>query len=204
MRSYLMRSILAWLILSLLVLGCSQPPTTAKVIQVIDGDTVVIEGGYRVRYIGTDTPERGEPYYHEAWRANRNLVGGRVVRLESDITDKDKYGRLLRYVYVNGTFVNQELVRLGYARVYPKGVFPDNKYYELLNEAEAEAKAEGRGIWQQEHPGSFLKQSNPYPQHPSKESGGQTNQQDGPHRYRLDTGGRQPNHRWQTNALNPS
>ena len=152
MSSYLMRFILAWLVFSLLVLGCSQSPATAKVVQVIDGDTVVIEGGYWLRYIGIDTPEKGEPYYHEAWRANRDLVGGQVVRLESDVTDKDKYGRLLRYIYVDGTFVNQELVRLGYARVYPKGTFPDNKYYELLKEAEAEAEAEGRGIWQQERP----------------------------------------------------
>ena len=70
--------------------------------------------------------------------------------MESDITDRDKYDRLLRYVYVDSTFVNLELVSMGYARVYPKNTFPDNKYYELLKKAEVEAKEEERGIWQRQ------------------------------------------------------
>ena len=91
-----------------LLVGCSAPPETAKVIQVIDGDTITVEGGYRVRYIGIDTPETHpvpEAYGTEAWQVNRQLVAGREVRLEQDKSNTDKYGRLLRYVYVDDVFV---------------------------------------------------------------------------------------------------
>ena len=128
--------------------GCSAPPETAKVIQVIDGDTVTVEGGYRVRYIGIDTPEIHpvpEAYGTEAWQVNRQLVEGKEVRLERDVSETDKYGRLLRYVYVDDVLVNAELVRLGLAeaKAYP----PDIKYQDYLEEMEAEARKAGRGIW---------------------------------------------------------
>ena len=135
------------LTLVLFLVGCATTPETAKVVKVIDGDTIVIEGRYHVRYIGIDTPEMGEPYYEEAKQANEGLVGGKVVRLERDVSERDKYGRLLRYVYVDGVFVNAELVRQGYARVYPYERFPDVKYYDLLKQAEEEAKEGRRGIW---------------------------------------------------------
>jgi micrococcal nuclease len=130
------------------VSGCLAPPTTAKVTRVIDGDTIVIEGGYRVRYIGIDTPEtypEVEAFGIEAWQANRSLVEGQEVRLEKDMSETDKYDRLLRYVYVGDTFVNAELVRRGLARAeaYP----PDTKYQDYLGELEAEAKAAGLGMW---------------------------------------------------------
>ncbi len=137
------------LIAILFLPSCAHIPEEARVTKVIDGDTIVIEGGYKVRYIGIDTPERGEPYYEEAKRANRELVGGKIVRLKEDEKGegKDRYGRLLRYVYVDSLFVNAELVRQGYARVYPKSRFPEIEHYNLLKQAEAEAKREGRGIW---------------------------------------------------------
>jgi len=140
------------IVLSLLILllsGCASTPKEAKAVQVIDGDTIVIEGGYHVRYIGIDTPEKDEPYYEEAKQYNQGLVDGKVVRLEKDEEGegKDKYGRLLRYVYVDDIFVNAELVRKGYARVYPKGLFPEMEHYDLLKEAEEEAKGAGRGMW---------------------------------------------------------
>jgi micrococcal nuclease len=118
------------------------------VTRVVDGDTVVIEGGYRVRYIGIDTPEvrpEPEPFGIEALEANRRLVEGRAVRLERDVSETDKYDRLLRYVYVDGIFVNADLVRQGlaYARAYP----PDTGFQEHLEAMEAEARREGRGIW---------------------------------------------------------
>lgn len=147
-----LKSIFFLLVILLIILlplsvACVGVPTTARVIEVIDGDTIVIEGGYRVRYIGIDTPEKGEPYYSEARQANQRLVQGKKVRLEKDVSDMDKYGRLLRYVYVNSTFVNAELVRQGYARAhaYP----PDTKYQFYLEAAEREARQEGKGIWQQ-------------------------------------------------------
>ena len=118
------------------------------VTRVIDGDTIVIQGGYRVRYIGIDTPEihpETEAFGIKAWQANRQLVEGKQVRLERDVSETDKYGRLLRYVYVDDTMVNAELVRQGLARV--KAYPPDTKYQGYLEELEAEAKSEGRGMW---------------------------------------------------------
>lgn len=135
------------LFLLLLISGCTSPPDTALVIQVIDGDTIVIEGGYRVRYIGIDTPEihpQREAYGMEALEANQELVEGKIVRLERDVSQTDN-GRLLRYVWVDGIFVNAELVRLGLAeaKAYP----PDIKRQEDLEQLETEAREEGRGMW---------------------------------------------------------
>jgi len=132
----------------LLFIGCNAPPETAKVIQVIDGDTITIEGGYRVRYIGIDTPEIYpvlETYGTEAWQANRKLVEGKEVRLERDVSETDKYGRLLRYVYVDNVLVNAELVRLGLAEV--KAYPPDTKYQDFLEQMKTEAREAGRGMW---------------------------------------------------------
>jgi len=129
----------------LLPLACQQPPGVAKVTQVIDGDTIVIEGGYHVRYIGVDAPEKDESYYLEAKQANEELVEGKRVRLEKDISNKDKYGRLLRYVYADGTFVNAEMVRQGYACA--KAYLPDVKYQVYLEAMEKEARQERRGSW---------------------------------------------------------
>jgi len=131
-----------------LVSGCFSPPATARVTRVIDGDTIIIEGGYRVRYIGIDTPEtypEVEAFGIEAWQANRSLVEGKEVRLEKDVSETDKYDRLLRYVYVGDIFVNAELVRQGLARAraYP----PDTMYQDSLEEMEAEARGAGRGMW---------------------------------------------------------
>ncbi len=130
------------------LIACISPPETAVVTRVIDGDTVVIDTGQRVRYIGIDTPEvypQPEAGGMEAWQANRKLVEGKKVRLERDVSDTDKYGRLLRYVYVNDTLVNAELVRLGLAeaRAYP----PDTEYQDLLEQLETEARQVGRGMW---------------------------------------------------------
>ncbi len=141
-----------WLLAIILILlplyGCTSPPESARVTRVIDGDTIAIEGGYRVRYIGIDTPEihpETEAFGIEAWQANRQLVEGKLVRLERDISETDKYNRLLRYVYVDDTMVNAELVRQGLAQV--KAYPPDTKYQDYLEALEAEAKSEGRGMW---------------------------------------------------------
>jgi len=112
---------------------------------VIDGDTIVIRGGERVRYIGIDTPERDEPYGRLATEANWGLVGGRLVRLETDVSDRDRYGRLLRYVYVRDIFVQAEMVRRGLARV--KAYPPDTRHHQELSALEQEAKEAGLGIW---------------------------------------------------------
>ena len=126
----------------------------AQVINVVDGDTidVQIDGAeYRIRYILIDTPEthhptKGEePFGPEATEANRVLVEGRIVKLEKDVSETDQYDRLLRYVYVNDTMVNEELLRQGLAKVvtFP----PDVKYVDRFLAVQAEAQAAERGIW---------------------------------------------------------
>lgn len=131
----------------LLLLACTPPSEMAKVIRVIDGDTIIIEGGYHVRYIGIDAPEENELYYLEAKQTNKDLVEGKKIRLEKDISDNDRYGRKLRYVYVNDTLVSAELVRQGYA--YAKGYPPDTKYQAYLEAMEIEARQAKKGIWKQ-------------------------------------------------------
>jgi micrococcal nuclease len=143
-----LRSVFAIVLLlavSLLPLACREPSDTAKVTRVIDGDTIIIEGGYHVRYIGIDAPESGEFYYLEAKQINEGLVAGKNVRLERDISDKDSYGRLLRYVYIGDDFANAEIVRQGcaWAVAYP----PDVKYQIYLEAMEKEARQSKRGVW---------------------------------------------------------
>ncbi len=114
----------------------------------IDGDTITIEGGYRVRYIGIDAPEihpNLEAFGIEAWQANRRSVEGKEVHLERDVSDTDKYDRLLRYVFMGDTFVNAELVKQGLARA--KAYPPDTKYQDYLEQMEAEARKASRGMW---------------------------------------------------------
>jgi micrococcal nuclease len=144
--SFRSRFVIALLLAFLLLpLACRVPSDTTTVTRVIDGDTVVVEGGYHVRYIGIDAPESGEFYYLESKQINEGLVAGKSVRLERDISDKDSYGRLLRYVYVGDEFVNAEMVRQGcaWAIAYP----PDIKYQVYLEAIEKEARQSRRGIW---------------------------------------------------------
>jgi len=122
-----------------------------KVIRVIDGDTIEIEGGEKVRYIGIDTPETVDPrkpvqcFGVEASKKNKELVEGKMVRLENDITDRDKYNRLLRYIWVGDTFVNLELVKQGFAYSYTYP--PDIKYQDQFVKAQQEAREAKRGLW---------------------------------------------------------
>src|SRR3989344_1209308 len=83
------------------------------VYNIVDGDTLDIELG-RVRLSGINTPETGECYYEEAKEKLKELVLQQEVFLETDMTDIDKYGRFLRYIYTNSTFVNGYLVQEGY------------------------------------------------------------------------------------------
>ena len=141
------------LLFLLLATACTAP-TAPLVTKVIDGDTIEVNIAgtiYKVRYIGIDTPELDDtrPQFaataQEATRLNKQLVAGKAVQLEKDVSETDKYGRLLRYIFIGDTFVNAELVRQGlaWAKPYP----PDTKYQDYLEEMEAEAKQNGRGIW---------------------------------------------------------
>jgi len=124
---------------------------TYLVTKVIDGDTIQLENGRKVRYIGIDTPETVHPnkpiqcFGKEASNKNKELVYGKRVRLEKDISDRDKYGRLLRYVYVDDIFVNLELVEQGYATVYTYP--PDVKYQDKFLAAQRRAIKNNRGLW---------------------------------------------------------
>jgi micrococcal nuclease len=129
----------------------SSDTTIGRVVRVIDGDTVVLNNGEHVRYLGIDTPEIGrngkpsECFAEEAAEKNSALVLGRDVRLIADKEDRDRYGRLLRFVEVDGINVNIALVEGGYAtRVY---VPPNNALQETLRDAEASAKVFARGLW---------------------------------------------------------
>jgi micrococcal nuclease len=134
--------------------------TEARVVDVVDGDTIKVDVDgqvYTVRYIGIDTPETVHPDEPVEWmgpeasEANRKLVEGQTVYLEMDVSETDRYGRLLRYVYLaDGLFVNAELVRLGYAHAvtFP----PDVKYQDLLLEMQREAREAGRGLWASPQP----------------------------------------------------
>jgi endonuclease YncB( thermonuclease family) len=126
----------------------------ARVIRVIDGDTIEVnvEGViHKVRYIGIDTPETVDPsepvecFGKEASDKNSELVEGKIVRLEKDVSETDIYGRLLRYVWVGDIFVNDYLVRQGYAYAYTYP--PDVKYAEQFAEAQREARENNRGLW---------------------------------------------------------
>jgi len=145
-----MKRLLALLLIAAILLLSCAPVTEGqvRVVRVIDGDTIEIAGGAHVRYIGIDTPEtypETELYGPEAKTKNIELVEGKLVTLEKDVSDTDRYGRLLRYVYVDGVFVNGELVRLGHAEAvsYP----PDTRYQWQLEQLEEEAKAAKLGIW---------------------------------------------------------
>jgi endonuclease YncB( thermonuclease family) len=122
------------------------------VTEVIDGDTIVIEGSdNHVRYLDIDAPEilhedsPGDPLGKEATNLNKSLVLGKKAKLEFDKGKFDAYGRDLAYVYADGIFVNQELVRNGLARTLI--IKPNGKYANIIYEAENEAKRERRCIW---------------------------------------------------------
>lgn len=115
------------------------------VLHVIDGDTIILRDGRRVRYIGVDTPERGDPRLggaaQQATEANRRLVAGKPLRLELDVQAMDAYGRLLAYVWASDVFVNAELLREGYARLL---TIPPNVRYLAELRAAAAAGAQNR------------------------------------------------------------
>ena len=131
----------------------------ALVKRVIDGDTIELESGQKVRYIGIDTPELHHPqksvqcFGEEAKKMNQDLVEGKTVVLEKDISEVDKYGRLLRYVFLadpknssaSGLFINQYLVEEGYASAatFP----PDVKYAELFRQKQQVARINNKGLW---------------------------------------------------------
>ena len=117
-----------------------------RVSDVIDGDTIRIGDNKIVRLIGINAPEINEPCYSESKSELEELVEHKKVRLEKDVKDKDGYGRLLRYVYIDDLFVNSEMIRLGLARF--EEIEPNNKYSSLFLDLENKARKAGRCIWE--------------------------------------------------------
>ncbi|MDP3758718.1 MAG: thermonuclease family protein [Candidatus Daviesbacteria bacterium] len=126
------------------------------VTKVVDGDTIVVSGGQTVRFIGIDTPETVDPrrsvgcFGKEASKKVKELLFEKEVILQKDVSETDKYKRLLRYIFLplpsgQTLFVNDYLVREGFAKVltFP----PDVKYNEQFRQAETEAKESSRGLW---------------------------------------------------------
>ena len=137
------------------------PTERATVVRIVDGDTIVVDRGHgkeKVRYIGIDTPESVKPdtpvefMGKEATEANAALVDGQTVLLETDVSDTDDYGRLLRYVWIEDPqrpdgllLVNLALVAHGFANAatFP----PDVRYADVFRQAERAARAQGLGLW---------------------------------------------------------
>ena len=132
----------------------------AELVRVVDGDTIVVRiegesGQETVRLIGIDTPETKKPnapvqcYGKEATAFTTNLLSGKRIWLEPDTSNRDQYGRLLRYVWVeNGTsylFANEDIVSLGYGTAgdYP----PDTRYHDRLFAALDRARSQELGMW---------------------------------------------------------
>lgn len=119
-----------------------------RVSQVVDGDTIVLNSGEAVRYIGIDTPEKDEAFYDDATQANRELVQGKRLTLEYDIDKRDRYGRVLAYVWVDTILVNAELIHRGLASVYT--FLPNLKHRDRFVLEQKQARQRGTGIWSKE------------------------------------------------------
>ena len=141
--------LLALIILLLFNLTYANDLVTVK--RVIDGDTLLLSNRERVRLIGVDTPETKHPqkpverFGKEAYLFTKRMVEGKEVRLEFDWQKRDKYGRLLAYVYLtDGTFLNAEIIKQGYGFAYTRFPF---KYLEEFRKYEREARDNKRGLW---------------------------------------------------------
>lgn len=123
----------------------------AIVKRVVDGDTIELNDGRKVRYIGVDTPELHHPtkgvqcFGKEAMEKNKELVEGKEIKMKKDVSETDRYKRLLRYIWVGDIFVNEYLAREGYAfqATFP----PDVKYVDLFRKAAEEARLKNKGLW---------------------------------------------------------
>lgn len=125
--------------------------SSAQVRRVVDGDTIELADGRTVRYIGVDTPETKHPnktvecYGLEAEKQNTLLVMGKTVVLERDVSETDRYGRLLRYVWVDGQQVNWQLVANGYA--FAKSYPPDIANQDAFIQGQRLAQKNQLGLW---------------------------------------------------------
>ena len=147
------RSLILTTLLLFLSISCSNPQILICT-RVVDGDTIILNNDVKVRLIGIDTPETKHPkkpveyFAKEATAFTNRMVSGKVVKLKYDQPRRDKYGRLLAYVYlVDGTFLNAEIIKQGYG--YADTRFPF-KYMEEFRQNEKETREAKRGLWAEE------------------------------------------------------
>lgn len=129
------------------VQGAKKPTIlSGKVVKVLSGDTALLADGKKLRYVGIRAPQPKERGYEQALAFHRKLVQGKFVNILFDAKPKDDDGTLLAFVFINQlTFVNAELVRLGYAKAYPQP--PNIKYQLLFERLEERARTRQLGIW---------------------------------------------------------
>ena len=127
----------------------SSSDRVVTVTRVIDGDTVdVCCPEARVRLLGVDSPERDEPLYDEATALAEQLADGQSVRLEKRVEEADRYGRLLRHIFVDETHVNREMVSAGLATAYEFSLELNPCYVAELRADQAAAQSAGLGMWE--------------------------------------------------------
>lgn len=126
-------------------------PNEVLVTRIVDGDTIELKGGQKVRLIGVDTPETVDPrkpvqcFGVAAKDFTTSLLENQWVRLESDVSTKDRYGRTLAYVWRDDVMVNDTLLKEGYAKLLT--VPPDVKYVEQFKQSEQSARVQQKGLW---------------------------------------------------------
>jgi len=149
-----MKKLLFIIIIAIVLSGCYESDYSNynfKVVYIYDGDTVKLSNGEKVRYIGIDTPEMNynnppaEYFAQEAKEYNAKLVLGKKVKLEFDVVKRDKYGRLLAYVYIDGKHISQDMIERGFAKVLM--IPPNLKFADYFLTLQNLAKEEKRGIW---------------------------------------------------------
>ncbi len=113
--------------------------------RVIDGDTFDISTGERIRMIGIDTPERGKDFYNEAKDRLEELIGDKEVVLVKDVSETDRYGRLLRHVYYEDVWINRQMIDEGFAKfvTFP----PDVMHVDDFQKSQNNAREKGIGLW---------------------------------------------------------
>lgn len=126
----------------------SDKGTYVLVTEVTDGDTIVIQGGERVRLLGINAPEKGEEYYSEAKGYLSELILHEEIYLEKDRTERDRYDRLLRWIWLDDKLINAEIVKNGFA--IAKIFDLDTRYQDFIKNSETYAIDNNLGIWKEE------------------------------------------------------
>ena len=130
------------------------------VTKIIDGDTIKLENGQTIRLICVNTPEKGELGFEEATNYLKSTILNKKIKLKKDISEKDKYDRLLRYIYLNNTLINELIARKGYGTASP--FEPDTKFCAKILKSEQKAKKEKIGIWKKLTTSQFICTMNTY------------------------------------------